>query len=80
MQLRNYEPDSGLYSIWQVCTLDWTGFQTLLIVTFAGTELPKNITQVQYLVQFCQIRIGKYQTFGLTLNEVQTSLHTKIAM
>ena len=46
-------------SIWQACTLNCTGFQSSLIVNFVGTELPQKMTQVQYLVHFCQIKIGK---------------------
>ena len=57
MQLSNIWIDIGLYSIWQACTLDWTGFQSNLIITFVGTKLPQNMPQVQYLVHFCKIRI-----------------------
>ena len=32
-----------------------------LDVTFVWTELPWNMTLVQYLVNFCQIRIGKIE-------------------
>ena len=35
-------------------------FVILLDVTFVGTELPQNMTLVQYLVHSCQFRIGKY--------------------
>ena len=45
--------------------MDWFGI--LLDVTFVWTELPQIMTLVQYLVHFCQIRIGKYWTFGLIL-------------
>ena len=31
-------PNSGLYSIWQACTLIWTGYLSEL---FVGTKLPQ---------------------------------------
>ena len=39
--------------------MDW--FVILLDITFSGTKLPQNMTLVQYLVHFCQIRIGKIE-------------------
>ena len=38
----NIWPDIGLYSIWQACTLDWTGFKSLLVVFVVGTRLPQS--------------------------------------
>ena len=38
----NIWPDIGLYSIWQACALDWTGFQSLLVVFVVGTRLPQS--------------------------------------
>ena len=55
MQLIDIQPNSGLYSIWQACTLDWIGFQSLLVVTFVGTWLPQIMSSVPCLVQICQV-------------------------
>ena len=42
MHLKNYCIDIGLFSIWQACTLDWTGLRCLLVITFVGTQLTQN--------------------------------------
>ena len=56
--------------IWQASTFDWTGFQSLLIVTVVGTELPQTMTLVQYLVQYCQI-LNRYNRVQPSTNSEQ---------
>ena len=85
MQLSNNWIDICLYSIWHACTLDRTGFQSLLVVTFVGTWLPENVTLVQYFSStlfWLEVRsstIDQIVTLFLTLQDDCLSPHLSVS-